>query len=341
MSDRRSDIQVGLFSIIGLLLLAMLILIFGGFKNVLVETYQVTALFENAAGTTQGTPVRLLGIEVGTVRDIALDQETGGVVMKLSIDRKVDIREGAPLSIKQEGFIANLYLEFGAGEGDGILPKDGSAVVSGRIDTFAAYVERAATVVADMGASLKERVGGLSERLAELAENVNGIVGDEKFREDFKGTMSNTRKVAAVLREKLPSLMDDLSRASGRAEEAIEKTAELLETYQGLGEELTQFSKRGTEQLARQGANLDRLTKSFIETADSIAVLSGNLNEVVEMVKAGDGTIGKFFADPELYRSLVDSIDEVEDASRMIGELAETLKRHPDWLLKGPPENQR
>jgi hypothetical protein len=37
----------------------------------------------------------------------------------------------------------------------------------------------------------------------------------------------------------------------------------------------------------------------------------------------------------------VGSIDEVEDASRMIGELAETLKKHPDWLLKGPPEDRR
>ena len=114
MSDHRADIQVGLFSIIGLLMLAMLILIFGGFKNILVETYEVTAIFENAAGTTEGTPVRLVGIEVGNVKSVSLNPETAGVRMRLTIDRKVDIRQDAPVAIKQEGFIANIYISSSA-----------------------------------------------------------------------------------------------------------------------------------------------------------------------------------------------------------------------------------
>lgn len=341
MSDRRADIQVGLFSIIGLLLLAMLILVFGGFKNVLVETYDVTAIFENAAGTTEGTPVRLVGIEVGSVKSIWLDGETGGVRMRLTIDRNVDIRQGAPIAIKQEGFIANMYLEFGLGDSPDILAKDGTAEVSGTIDTFAAYIERATVVIADMGRTIKDRMGNLSDALLTLTENFNNIVGDEEFQDDVKVLTANARTLSATLREKLPPMMDNISALAAKAQTSIDKTAGLLDTWQGLGEDLRELSGSAGVQLDRQGANLDKLTASLTESADSVATLATSLNDVVEMVKAGEGTMGKLFSDTELYRSLVDSIDEIEDTARMIGELAEILKRHPDWVLTGPPKDRR
>jgi len=341
MSDRRADIQVGLFSIIGLLMLAMLILIFGGFKNILVETYEVTAIFENAAGTTEGTPVRLVGIEVGNVKSVSLNPETGGVRMRLTIDRKVDIRQGAPVAIKQEGFIANIYLEFGMGDSSDILPKDGTAEVSGTIDTFAAYLARATMAVSDMGGTIKERIENLCDKFVTLTDGFNSIVGDEEFQDDLKGLTANASAVSATLKEKLPPMMDNLSEAAAMAQKSIDKTAGLLDTWQALGEDLRGLSGSASAQLERQGANLDMLTASLAESADSVATLATSLNDIVEMVKAGEGTVGKFFSDTELYRSLVDSIDEIEDASRMIGELAETLKKHPDWLLKGPPEDHR
>ena len=97
----------------------MMILIFGGFKDFLADTYLVTAYFPNAAGTAEGTPVRLRGIEIGRVRTIALAAEYG-VMMKLDIRESVKIQKDAPLAIRQEGFIANIYLEFGVGKGDEI-----------------------------------------------------------------------------------------------------------------------------------------------------------------------------------------------------------------------------
>ncbi len=341
MTNRHADIQVGLFAIIGLLLLAMLILIFGGFEDVFIATYEVTALFENASGVTVRAPVRLQGIDVGTVRNISLDRETGGVKMTLRIDRNVDIREDAPLLIKQEGFIANLYLEFGTGRSEDMLPKDGTAQVEGDTATFASYIERATNVVSEMSGSIQERIRDLSIRLVSLADSFDNLVGDRDFQDDFKGLITTTGQVSHTLSEKLGPMMDNLTLAASRAEASLEKTASLLETYQELGEELTTLSRGGSEQLQRQGANLDQLTASIVESANSIASLAEGLNEVTDMAKSGDGTIGRLFTDVELYRSLVDSVDEIEEASRMIKELAETLKRHPDWLIKGPPEDRR
>ncbi|MCD6405166.1 MAG: MCE family protein [Planctomycetes bacterium] len=341
MSDRRCDIQVGLFSIIAVVLLAMMILIFGGFKDVLAETYRVTAHFPNAAGATEGTPVRLLGIDVGKVTSIVFDPETGEVRMLLTIDKKVDIRMDAPLAIKQEGFIANIYLEFSGGMSRETLAKDGTASIEGRVDTFASYIERATTVLSDMGGAIDKKVSDVTDRLATLIDNLNSITGDEEFRDNLKELAANTSRIAERLQENLPDLIDNLNAAAVTAQEDLEKGSQLLDTYRDLGEELRETAGAAREQLDRQGANLDKLTASLTESAEDISKLAESLTEITEIVKSGQGSAGKLFTETDLYNSLVASIDMLADAAEEFRDLAETIKKHPDWIVKGPPKKRR
>jgi phospholipid/cholesterol/gamma-HCH transport system substrate-binding protein len=341
MSDKRADIQVGLFSIIAILLLAMMILIFGGFKNVLIDTYRITARFDNAAGATEGTPVRLLGIEVGNVKSVTLDTEAGGVCMVLILNKSADIRKDAPLAIKQEGFIANLYLDFGLGTSDELLPKDGTAVIEGSIDTFAAYIERATMVMSDMGSSIKDKVTDVSDQLLKLLDDLDELAGDEQFRTDLKEVVSHTSDIAGTLKGELPSLLEKVQSFAGKAETSIDEASDLLKIYRELGLELTETAKVGREQIARQGENLDRLTGALTQGAVDVSALANSLRDIAETVNSGEGTTGRLLKDPELYRSLVAAIDELELAAREIRQLAETIKKHPDWLLKGAPPNRR
>jgi len=341
MAKRTTDVQVGLFAVIGLLLLGMLILIFGGFKNFLAETYAIAAHFPNAAGTTEGTPVRLLGIEVGRVKNITLAHDQGGVLMILAIQKSVDIRADAPISIKQEGFIANIYLEFSLGTSPAVLPKDGTARVEGRVETFAQYVEDAASALRTMGTNMNARVTEVSDRLVKLADNLNDITGDEQFRKDLKVLAANTGAVTSELKQKLPELIANLNSTATKAQASIEKASELFETYRNLGEELQQTDAIVKEQVTRQGANLDKVTGSLVEAADNIAKLSASLNDIAEAVKTGRGSMGQLFTNEDLYRKTVSLVDTLTNASKEFGDLAETLRRHPDWVIKGPPKGSQ
>ncbi len=341
MGNRRSDLQVGLFAVIGLLLLAMMTLIFGGFKNVLSRTYMVKASFANAGGTTQGTPVRLLGIDVGRVKKITLSDDKAGVVMTMEINSDVDISADSALYIKQEGFIANIYLEFGAGSATAALPKDGSAMVEGSIETFAFYLERATKTLAGMSADVNAKVSEVGNKLIVLAENLNELTGDAQFRTDIKALTSNASTVAGQLKERLPDLMDNLTTAAGAAQESMEKASALFEEYQSLGVEMKDTTALVKEQVARQGGNLDELTASLGEAADNVAKLASSLNDVAVAVKSGQGTVGKMMTDPELYISAVGLVDKLSVAAEEFRDLAATIKKHPDWVIKGPPKERR
>ena len=340
MVDRRSDVQVGLFAVIGISLLAMLIFVFGGFKNVFARTYDVTAWFQNAGGATEGTPVRLLGIEIGRVKGIKLAADKKGVEMKLEINSNVDVSADAPLAIKQEGFIANIYLEFGGGSETAALPKDGKAYVKGNLETFAFYFETAATTLAAKSSEIGNKVTEVAVKLVSLADNLTALTGDEAFRKDIKDLTSSSKEVAAKLKEKLPDLIDNLNLASKGAKESMEKASKLFDEYQVLGQGLQKTNAAVQEQVTKQGANLDQLSAALIQAANDIAKLSSNLNDVAVAVKSGQGTVGKAFTDPSLYDRTVQLIDILSGTSKEIKDLAETIKNHPDWLIKGRPKNK-
>ncbi len=59
------------------------------------DTYAVKAEFEEASGLTAGNPVRMKGVNVGSVESIRLDQETQTVRARLRIEEGIRIPEGS------------------------------------------------------------------------------------------------------------------------------------------------------------------------------------------------------------------------------------------------------
>jgi len=261
--------------------------------------------------------------------------------MTLRIRENVDIRRDASISIKQEGFIANTYVEFSSGRADEFLPKDDTAEVSGDVQTFSAYIARAGEVMEDLGGRVQDQVSEVSEKLVTLAESLNSIAGDEQFQDDLKTIASNAGTISERLKDRLPDLIDNLNATAQKAQESLDRTESLFSTYEDLGKELTAAGEDARAQLARQGENLDRLTAGLKTTAEDFSTLMRTLNDIAAAMRAGEGSAGMLVKDEELYRSLVRSIDTISDAVLEIKDLARTLKEHPDWLLKGPPEEVR
>jgi virulence factor Mce-like protein len=82
-------------------------------------SYTITGHFLSAEGLTQGNDVLISGVQVGKVESVSLapDSDTvGGALIKLSIDRKyAPLRRGARATIRQKGFLGNMYVELTPG----------------------------------------------------------------------------------------------------------------------------------------------------------------------------------------------------------------------------------
>ena len=110
---------VGIFVVFGLLCIGYMAVKLGNVSLLGDDSYPVIARFTSVTGLRVGNPVNILGIEVGRVERIFMDQETQKAIVEIKIKKGIKIYDDAIASIKTQGLIGDSYLSIdpgGAGE---------------------------------------------------------------------------------------------------------------------------------------------------------------------------------------------------------------------------------
>lgn len=77
--------------------------------------YLLTASFRSAEGVTVGTDIRLAGVSVGTVTDLALNPETFRADAVFAIDEAVTLPEDTSAAVANEGLLGGTYIDLQPG----------------------------------------------------------------------------------------------------------------------------------------------------------------------------------------------------------------------------------
>src|SRR5437588_506211 len=101
MNEQAIRFRFGIFVLASLILMAVLIILFGGFPSYFKRTNTYTIIFDNAQGVAPGTPVRRSGVRIGEVRTVELDNVTGKVRVGISVDEKYTLRKGDKPTLAQ------------------------------------------------------------------------------------------------------------------------------------------------------------------------------------------------------------------------------------------------
>ena len=77
--QRTLRLRMGLFVLTALVLLAVLIVLFGGVPGLFRSYQHYTVIFDDAPGVIPGTPVRRSGVRIGQVTAVDLDERLSEV----------------------------------------------------------------------------------------------------------------------------------------------------------------------------------------------------------------------------------------------------------------------
>jgi len=119
MKKYTIETVVGIFVVFGLLCIGYMTVKLGNVSLLGDDSYPVIAKFTSVTGLRVGNPVNILGIEVGRVERIFMDQETQKAIVEIKIKKGIKIYDDAIASIKTQGLIGDSYLSIdpgGAGE---------------------------------------------------------------------------------------------------------------------------------------------------------------------------------------------------------------------------------
>ena len=121
MKKYSNETAVGIFVIIGLLCVGYMTVKLGDVSLFGDDTYSLYARFNSVSGLRAGNTIEMLGIEIGRVAGLEMDQEDQVAVVELKIKKGIKIFDDSIASIKTTGLIGDKYVSIDAGGLDEIL----------------------------------------------------------------------------------------------------------------------------------------------------------------------------------------------------------------------------
>lgn len=139
--------------------------------------YRLKTYFNYAEGVKTDSIVKLSGIEVGRVEKIRLvySPETK-IELILALDNKAQLREDSIAFISTSGMIGDAYIGITPGSPDKPFVKEGAIIMSEDPVEMRKLMKKAEVIADTLDKTLSE--------VKNLAENVNGVVSDNKARID-------------------------------------------------------------------------------------------------------------------------------------------------------------
>ncbi len=125
MKKYSMETTVGIFVVITLLSVAYLTLKLGDVSFLGDNSYSVFAKFTSVSGLKVGSPVEMLGMEIGRVAGFTMDQKDQVAVAELKVGNEVKIYDDAIASIKSAGLLGDKYVNIDAGGGGDLLEPGG------------------------------------------------------------------------------------------------------------------------------------------------------------------------------------------------------------------------
>ena len=128
MKKYSKETMVGFFMLVGLACVAYMALRLGNVSLFSDDTQLIYARFNKVTGLRAGNPVNMLGLPIGRVENLTIDQKNQKAVVEIRIDKGIEIYDDAIAAIKTEGLIGDKYIDIDAG-GGGELLKPGGTII--------------------------------------------------------------------------------------------------------------------------------------------------------------------------------------------------------------------
>jgi phospholipid/cholesterol/gamma-HCH transport system substrate-binding protein len=107
---RRNVIETVMGAAVLLVAVVFVVMAFSATGVSTTNGYRVTATFDNAAGLTNGTPVRMAGVKIGSVVQQRLDPKTYFAKVALQIDSDVELPQDTSARVVPDGLLGSNFV---------------------------------------------------------------------------------------------------------------------------------------------------------------------------------------------------------------------------------------
>jgi len=257
--DRKTQIKVGIFILIGLTITGMLLIYFGRLGEGFANYYNLRVEFANASGIIRGSEVLLAGAKVGRVTaDPVIMPDMQGVNVELRILEQVRIPVESQFSIGSSGLLGDKYIQIvlKSGKPEGPLIEPDSTIKGSDIgDGIGGLTEDAGDLIADLRTTVKN--------INTVVEKLDQTVLSKSELESISTTVKNLQTTTGKLAE-----------SSGRFDSLLKTGQETMDSAKKASDEF-----RALAQQAQTGQGVLGMLISNREMADNLRAFILNLRK--------------------------------------------------------------
>ncbi|PEN07688.1 mammalian cell entry protein [Longimonas halophila] len=297
-----NEVKVGLSIVLAVVVLIVGVRYFQDLP-ILSSSYLLTANFENVSGLSAGNPVRLSGVNVGTVESVQLQQDEETVRVRFRVNENVLIPEGSMAEVRGFSALGGVRLGIRPGPSSNPPLQPGSI-----IDT-------------PSGPGLLDQ---LTQQGPEMTSKVDSVLGNTSRATE---ALASQMEEGGDLQQTLASLRNvatTLESVSGGEEETLRSAIQNLEA---LTADLEAFTSENSDSL---GVTVQRVNQNLTRLEQNLANLertTAALGSFAEKINSGEGTLGRLANDPSLYNNL-------DSTSVQMNRLLRDLQENPQRYLE-------
>jgi len=260
--------------------------------------YRISALFDTVQDLKVGNSVKLAGVEIGRVENIALADNKVRVTMKLHSDAVV--RTDSKATIKFTGLMGQYFVSIDFGTPGAPAAADGTVLATEEqpdLNVVMTKLDEAATGIENFGKSFTpDTINNLMGPLVDFVKQNSSHLG---------GAISNIENISGQI-------------ASGQGTvgkliytEQLYDSA--LVTVTNLQDAVTEVRQVVNGVSSGQGTLGKLVTDETLYNSTTASMT--NLNQILLKVNQGQGTIGKLVNDQEFYKNAKLTLQKVDKAT--------------------------
>ncbi len=302
MVSREQKVRVGIFFIIGILLVTLLFSITLG-RTLFREQKIYHIKFQNTSvsGLDVGGNVKYHGINVGEIKDIEVSKEDiGDVIVTISVDEETPIKRDMKANLAMMGITGLKQIELTGGTNRSEdLPEGG-------------YIETGSSAIADITGEAQV----IADKLELLLNNLNNFANTEN-QQAFSDILTHTDYILETNREKITRTIDHSERTASH----LDSTSENLQASSSRLRELIEEGK--LEQMLENMVEMSEAAQRFIDDTgkglrpERLDQITANIAEFTALMK-GEDTTGLIKETSEILLELKQILKQTDETSQLI-----------------------
>ncbi len=304
MSPRSSNYtKLGIFVIAGTLMLIIALYMIGNKRNIFGNTIRISAIFYNVNGLMSGNNVRYAGIDIGTVDDITIENDSS-VTVYMIIQKSLSkhVKSNALAAIGTDGLMGNKLVNINPGTGPAPALKDGDMLLSLRPIENDEMVRTLNTT--------NENLASITNDLKRFTSRLNKEKGILKLLEDSLST-ENIRQAILSFRsaaENTEAMTKDLQRIAIK-----------LNSGDGLASMLLNDSV--------STRNLQMAIQDISAVADTLSTVTNNFSTFSSTLNDPNGLIYALSSDTSMANEFRETLQNVKTSTELLNEDLKAMQK--------------